>query len=172
MLKLDERDGVAPNAVAGGPAVETRLGVAFVMVGSLGFVGGAVFGFIVVAIERPFYARYWLFIGLAVCSLALFGYTSGRYIHRYARRVRVDAAGVWTRSWSGTVYCAAWPEVEWVQLANSPQRAGVPIVLWLKRRDGQKFALPIRRGRLLPAHRRVLAEARARSVTIRPTRNG
>lgn len=124
MLKLDERDGVAPNAVAGGPAVETRLGVAFVMVGSLGFVGAAVFGFIVVAIERPFYARYWLFIGLAVCSLALFGYTSGRYIHRYARRVRVDAAGVWTRSWSGTVYCAAWPEVEWVQLANSPQRAG------------------------------------------------
>jgi hypothetical protein len=45
-------------------------------------------------------------------------------------------------------------------------------MLWLRDTDGQQFALAISRGRLLPVHERILAEARAQSVTIRPTRNG
>src|SRR6476469_5170230 len=146
--------------VAQQPAIETRMRVPFLIYLGLGYVTAAVGVLAVVATTRPYHARYWLFIGLAVFSIGLFGWGTTRYIHRCARDVRVASNGIWVETWSRTEFSATWPEIEWVRLTNSAQRAGVPVILWLNRRDGKKFALPISRGRLLPVHKRVLAEAR------------
>jgi hypothetical protein len=162
----------AQDELAGGAFVEARLPLPFLIILGVGFVAAACSVLAVVATTRPFYARYWLIVALAVFSIVLFGYATGRYIHRCAREVRVSADGVRVRSWSGKVFSSTWQKIDWVRMNNSAQRAGVPVMLWLRDTDGQQFALAISRGRLLPVHERILAEARAQSVTIRPTRNG
>jgi hypothetical protein len=102
--------------IAQEPKAQTRLRVPFLIYLGVGYVATAVTTLAVVATTRPFYARYWLFVGLALFSVALFGYCTARYLHRCAREVRVSADGVWVKTWSRTVFSATWPEIEWVRL--------------------------------------------------------